>query len=98
MPGCRPFPASGLALARLESPPPDLEAVPLCHAGLDLAGRSASVSARVQAPPQGIRPLSFLAASEPKRLAASPRSPVDDRRRCRVLCWGAGCEAALGPV
>src|SRR5712692_12112900 len=98
MPGCRPFPPSTLALAPLEGPPPDLAAVPLCQPSLDLRGRSVSVSARVQAPLVGTRPHSSLAASDAKRLAPRARSPVDDRRRCRVLCWGARCETALAPV
>src|SRR5712691_12729561 len=98
MPGCRPFPPSALALPPLESPPPDLVAVLLCQSGLDLPGRSVLVSARVKAPPAGTRPHSSLAASDAKRLAPRPRSPVDDRRRCRVLCWGARCETALAPV
>src|SRR5438034_2352545 len=98
MPGCRTFPPSVLALAPLESPPPGLVAVPLFPAWLDLPGRSVSVSPRVQAPPVGTRPQqSSLAAAEARRVSALPRPPVDDRRRWRVLCWGARCEAALAP-
>ena len=43
---------------------PDLVGVPLCQAGLDLPGRSVSVSARVQVSLVGIRPHSRLAGSE----------------------------------
>ena len=46
----------------------------MTQAGLDLEGRSVSVSGRVQAPPVGTQPQqSSLSASEPERLAVYAR-------------------------
>src|SRR5215469_17451239 len=89
MQGCQLFPPSALAAEQR----PDLVEVPVCQAYLDLADCPVSGLAQVLASMR----LKFSPSRKAARQAQGPRSSAHDRRRYRVLSWGACQEAAFSP-